>query len=110
MNQGQTKRIYAHLKANAGYDVLAATLSRIGSGKPLGWVASLSRRISDCRVMAELEGATVIKSLDKIVVDEAGNRTRKTWYKWVKIVPGQCLPSTDADTDLNITAIHGTIN
>lgn len=49
--QSQTLRILQALTDANGEEVNGATLSRIGSGKPDGWTASLSRRISDIRAM-----------------------------------------------------------
>ena len=46
-NYGQRQRILARLLS--GDEVNGAELSRIGSGNPLGWTASFSRRISDIR-------------------------------------------------------------
>ena len=48
-NSKQTTRILAHLLDHRGDEVSALTLHKHGSGKPMGFVASLSRRISDAR-------------------------------------------------------------
>lgn len=48
-HEGQTRRILQRLLH--GDEVPAVELHRIGSGKELGFVASISRRISDVRDM-----------------------------------------------------------
>lgn len=53
-HSGQRQRILDRLKQ--GGEVSALDLHRIGSGKPHGFVASLSRRVADIRDM----GFTVI--------------------------------------------------
>lgn len=47
--QGQSARIRQYLFDHWGEEIPAVVLHRIGSGKPNGWCASLSRRISDLR-------------------------------------------------------------
>ena len=46
---GQASRILACLIYNRGREIAAPVLHRVGSNKPHGFVASLSRRISDLR-------------------------------------------------------------
>ena len=70
--KGQAKRILEYLLAHSNEDVSAVDLHRIGSGKELGWCASISRRISDLRAL----GYQVRKSKDVMV-----NSQRRTWYR-----------------------------
>jgi hypothetical protein len=70
----QTKRILEYLLARANQDVPSIELHRAGSGKELGFCASLSRRISDIRA----RGYTVILSRD-----ERENGQRWTCYRLI---------------------------
>lgn len=56
-------------------DIPAVELHRIGSGKPNGFLASFSRRISDLRS----QNLNIVKSVDKIV-----DGIRHTSYRYVK--------------------------
>lgn len=47
--QSQTFRIFSYLFDHMGEEIPAVTLHQIGSNKPNGFCASLSRRISDIR-------------------------------------------------------------
>lgn len=66
----KSKRILEALKS--GEVVSGAELSRIGSGKPDGWCASLSKEISRCRAL----GHNIVKVVDKWV-----NGQRNTAYQ-----------------------------
>ena len=65
----QSKRILAALQS-ATEPIAMPELSRIGSGKPDGWCASFTRRISDLRKLGHT-----------IVVSGPHNRTRYTLIK-----------------------------
>lgn len=45
----QSSRILDFLLDNRGQEVSSVVLHRVGSGKPDGWLNSLTRRISDVR-------------------------------------------------------------
>lgn len=70
----QTERLIAYLWDNPNKDIPATKLHRIGSGKPRGYLGSLSRRISDLRSM----GLDVVKSRDVRV-----NGQRHTAYRLI---------------------------
>ena len=55
----QTQRIFDCLIASPGVEISSVHLHRVGSGNPNGWVNSLSRRISDCRVRLESLGQCI---------------------------------------------------
>lgn len=69
--ESQAARILARLKQ--GGRVPMVELSRIGSGKPDGWVASFSKRISELRA----SGATIICH------EERHDGTRHTFYELI---------------------------
>ena len=59
MRDGQTARILAYLKLYPNEWIDMVTLSRVGSGKPTGFCASISRRAADIRQMGyNLENKT----------------------------------------------------
>lgn len=81
---GQTARILSHLKARAGTFVPMPELSRIGSGKESGWCASFTKRLWECRQIAEKEGATIFK------FEKRESGVRHTAYAYQK--PTQAEP------------------
>ena len=73
----QSKRMALLFLAMPDTDISAINLHREGSGKPNGFLASFSRRISDLRA----QGMNIVKSVDKIVSGQ-----RQTAYRYVKDV------------------------
>lgn len=70
----QSARMLAVFKANPNTDISALKLHRAGSGKPNGFLASISRRLSDLRA----QGHRIILSRR-----EMKDGVVHTWYKLV---------------------------
>lgn len=73
----QTQRLADYFSKHPNQDIPMPKLHRIGSGTSNGFVASLTRRISDLREI----GLQIIKSRE----DRVGNQ-RRTFYKLVEKV------------------------
>lgn len=70
----QSARMLAVFEASPNTDISALDLHRAGSGKPDGFLASISRRISDLRQ----QGKNIVLSKRETV----GGRVH-TWYKLI---------------------------
>jgi hypothetical protein len=70
-HDGQTSRILQGLVEAKGSEIGGMELSRIGSGKPQGWTASFSRRISDIRKLG----------YDVVCRSETADGIRHTFYR-----------------------------
>ncbi len=70
----QTYRLLNHFKANPNQDIPAIDLHKIGSGCEYGYLASISRRMSDIRLL----GFNVKVSRD----ERAPGGQRQTWYRY----------------------------
>ena len=58
--KSQTDRIYQALKSKPFTYLPMPLLSQIGSGKDNGFVASISRRMFECRELAAKDGAAIL--------------------------------------------------
>jgi len=72
----QTARIYQALKSKPFTYLPMPELSRIGSGKDNGFVASISRRMFECRELASKDGAAILMKESR----KAGQRLTEYGY------------------------------
>jgi len=72
----QTARIYQALKSKPFTYLPMPLLSQIGSGKDNGFVASISRRMFECRELAAKDNAQILMAESR----EGGQRQTKYAY------------------------------
>ncbi len=77
----QSERLWKFLVENVGKDCPAPACNRAAAGPDAQYVASISKRISECRAKAKSLGGDLVLSRDEWEFYGDGSRRRFTHYR-----------------------------